>query len=308
MPGRSVTIHLVDGTPQGIRTAEVGQWTGLALVGPRTDLARLRARPEAEVARTGVYLLLGRSDKSASGLAIYVGEGDVVWDRLRTHDSVADKDLWTWVTILVSKDANLTKTHVRWLEARLIKEIRRAKRAELRNDKTPTGGTLPEVDKADMETFFENVRLLLPTLGVKVFPVEAPSVREQRPSSELTLELRYKGAKAGCLVREGQFVMKVGSTARKKEVDSFGDHNVKRRKNLLDEQVLTPHPTNDQLLRFAEDYAFDSPSAAAAAVSGVGLNGRKDWKVKGQGISYKEWQERQVRESEPPVEELATQP
>jgi hypothetical protein len=41
-----------------------------------------------------------------------------------------------------------------------------------------------------METFFENVRLLLPTLGANVFTVEAPSVREQRPPSELTLEFR----------------------------------------------------------------------------------------------------------------------
>ncbi|MBI3319214.1 MAG: hypothetical protein HYZ89_01315 [Candidatus Omnitrophica bacterium] len=32
MPGRSVRIFLVDGTPQGIRTAEVGNWSGLAAV------------------------------------------------------------------------------------------------------------------------------------------------------------------------------------------------------------------------------------------------------------------------------------
>ena len=125
MPGRSVRIFLVDGTPQGIRTAELGNWSGIAVVGPRTDLARLGARPE--MARTGVYLLIGPSDTAASGLTIYVGEGDEVWARLRTHDSDPDKDWWTWLTIFVSKDDNLTKAHVRWLEARLINEIRRAK-------------------------------------------------------------------------------------------------------------------------------------------------------------------------------------
>ena len=41
MPGKSIRLFLIDGSPQGMRTAEVGNWTGLALVCPRTDLARL---------------------------------------------------------------------------------------------------------------------------------------------------------------------------------------------------------------------------------------------------------------------------
>jgi hypothetical protein len=42
------------------------------------------------------------------------------------------------------------------------------------------------------------------------------------------------------------------------------------------------------------EYAFDAPSLAAAMVAGTGLNGRPHWKVKGEGISQKDWQERQV--------------
>jgi hypothetical protein len=37
MPGRSIRLFLVDGTPRGQRTAEVGNWTGLALVCPSTE-------------------------------------------------------------------------------------------------------------------------------------------------------------------------------------------------------------------------------------------------------------------------------
>src|SRR5208337_2911804 len=62
MPGRSVRLFLIDGTPQGMRTAEVGNWTGLALVCPRTDLVRLGTRPE--VRRTGAYILVGPSESS----------------------------------------------------------------------------------------------------------------------------------------------------------------------------------------------------------------------------------------------------
>jgi len=290
MSGRSIRIFLADGTPQGIRTAEVGNWTGLALVGPRTDLARLGARKE--LARTGVYLLVGRSEQSDA--AIYVGEGDEVWSRLKSHHADADKDWWTWAVVFVSKDDNLTKAHVRWLEARLVAEIAKAKRAELKNGTTPVGGGLPEADTADMETFYENIRLVVPVLGVDVFSVEAPAGPGAEPSDELRLELRWEAAHAECVVRDGQLVVVAQSTARVKEVESLGKGTRELRKKLLSSGVLEPDPGDATLLRFAQEYAFDSPSAAAGAVTGTGLNGRVHWKVKGKDISYKEWEAQQV--------------
>ncbi|MFO0641940.1 MAG: DUF4357 domain-containing protein [Polyangiaceae bacterium] len=68
------------------------------------------------------------------------------------------------------------------------------------------------------------------------------------------------------------------------------------RKSLREAGVLVPTSTDAQL-RFAQEYAFDSPSAAAGVVTGTGLNGRAHWKVKSEGISYKEWQERQVADA-----------
>lgn len=50
--GRSICLFLVDGVPHGMRTAENGNWTGLALVCPPTGLARLAQRPE--VKKTGI--------------------------------------------------------------------------------------------------------------------------------------------------------------------------------------------------------------------------------------------------------------
>jgi len=289
-PGRSVKLFLADGTPQGMRTAEVGNWSGLALVCPRTELVRLGARPE--VRRTGVYILVGPSETAPSGLAVYVGEGDEVWSRLTSHDD--SKDFWTLVVLFVSKDDNLTKAHVRLLEAMLVRELKKAKRAEVKNNNAPGGGKLPEADTADTETFFENVRLLLPTLGVNVFAVDAPAPATSA-SEEVTLELRLdEGAKAECVVREGQFVVKAGSFARSREVDSLGDGSRALRKTLQESGVLVPAKGNPGLLRFTQEYAFDSPSGAAAVVSGTGLNGRINWKLAGGGMSYKDWQEKQV--------------
>jgi hypothetical protein len=291
MPGRSIRLFLVDGTPQGMRTAEVGNWTGMALVCPRTDLARLAKREE--VRRTGVYLLVGHSESSTSRVAVYVGEGDEVWTRLASHDNDVDKEFWTSVVFFVSKDENLTKAHVRWLEAALVREIKHGKRAELINGNEPLGGRLPEADTADMETYFDNLRLLLSTLGVDVFGTESFS-ESTKKSAELILELRWEDAKAECAVREGQFVVLANSTARIKEVDSLGDHGRNLRKMLRESGVLVP-TTNQSVLRFVQEYAFDSPSAAAAVIAGTGLNGRAQWKVRGEGISYKEWQERQLK-------------
>lgn len=294
MPGRSVRLFLVDGTPQGIRTAEVGNWTGLALVSPRTDLARLNVR--REIHRTGVYILVGPSEASASGLAVYVGEGDEVWARLVTHDGT--KEFWTWVAVFVSKDDNLTKAHVRWLEAALVKEIRAAKRAEVTNANEPGGGGLPEADTADMETFLENVRLLLPTLGVNVF-AGSETAKTEAPAGPV-LDLRWEDARAECFVRDGQFVVREGSTARVVEVDSLGAWVRTLRSQLKENGVLVAETRG--LLRFSQDYAFDSPSAAAGVVTGTGLNGRAHWRERTTGLSYKEWLEKQVGATAPDPE------
>lgn len=48
------------------------------------------------------------------------------------------------------------------------------------------------------------------------------------------------------------------------------------------------------ILTFAENIAFDSPSAAAAVVYAGNQNGRIAWRVKGSGQTYKEWQDGQI--------------
>jgi hypothetical protein len=145
-----------------------------------------------------------------------------------------------------------------------------------------------------MDTFRENIRLLLPTLGVNVFTTDAPVARAGA-AEELTLELLLDDdAKAECVVREGQFVVKSGSFARAREVDSLGDGSRALRKTLRESGVLVPVKGNPALLKFTQEYGFDSPSGAASVVCGTGLNGRITWKLVGTAMSYKDWQEKQV--------------
>ena len=287
MTGRSVRLFLVDGSPLGLRTAEVGMWTGQALVAPRTELERLSKRPE--VRRTGTYVLVGPSEDPAFETAVYIGEGDDVWARIARHDS--NKDFWTWVVVFVSKDHNLTKAHVRWLEARLVEDVRAAKLVQVVNGNEPSGGKLPEAEEADMATFIENIRLLLPVLGLNVFASVSGNADDAEVGG-VRLRLAWDSATAECIAKDGAFIVQKGSTARRSNVESLQNSYKNMRTRLVESGVLEPQGTN--LLKFTQDYVFDSPTAAAVAVAGTSVNGRDTWKVASSGESYKQWQERQL--------------
>ena len=53
LAGRSVRLFLVDGSPTGLITAEIMNWTGHVLVAPRGRLGEALVRNEIQ--KTGVY-------------------------------------------------------------------------------------------------------------------------------------------------------------------------------------------------------------------------------------------------------------
>lgn len=112
--GRSVRLFLVDGKSTGLITAEIMNWTGHVLTGPRTELPKLLVRPEVE--RTGVYLLHGRDPEKLDDLVLSIGESDRVAIRLKDHSKNESKAFWERSWVITSKDQNLTKAHVRYLE------------------------------------------------------------------------------------------------------------------------------------------------------------------------------------------------
>ena len=63
----------------------------------------------------------------------YIGEAEVIRDRLKQHKV---KDFWNAVVVFVSKDENLTKAHIRYLENRLLQEAKQAGRYRLENSNT----------------------------------------------------------------------------------------------------------------------------------------------------------------------------
>jgi hypothetical protein len=293
MAGRAIRIFLASGTPAGLRTAELGLSTCKAVMAPRVDLDTLSRRSEAR--RTGVYILVGDDENHVGRRAVYIGEGDEVFVRIRSHDS--SKDFWDQVLLFVSKDENLTKAHVRYLEARMISLASEARRATITNVTAPDPARLrlPEADQAEMEEYLEHVRMLASTLGVNIFesaPAES-TVTESR-EADIRISMSGTGYDATAAVRGGQVVVFAGSHARVQEAPSLSASSRALRAELIDSGVLEKSEVG---WRFSRDYAFDSASGAAQAIAGANVNGRVAWRLS-DSRTLKEWQDSQLADSE----------
>ena len=294
MPPRSIRLFLVDGTPSGLRTAEIGLSTCKAVACPRASLGGLRTRPEAN--RTGVYVLIGEEHPDHPGrTAVYVGEGDEVIERIVRHEN--SKDFWDRVVIFVSKDENLTKAHVRNLEARLVALAREANRAFVVNRNDPEGGRLPEADEAEMTQFLEQIRTLLGIFGISEFepvrtrlatPVIAGNPAQNVIDSRPTFFLSVGGTEAQGVLDEAGFIVRKGSHARKIAKSSIKSYRQANREELVSSGVLKDAGSD---LQFTQDFLFTSSSAAASVVSGTNMNGRVVWKL-ADGTTLKMWEER----------------
>lgn len=209
-PSRSLRLFLVDGTPNGIVTAEIMNWTGHLLAGPRSRLSDMLKRDEA--VRTGVYLLAGADPETGRSTA-YIGEGDNIGKRLQSHTSDRGKDFWERTCFITSTDQNITKAHARYLESRFIQIAKDESRAALTNGTAPEGIRLPEADTADMEYFIDQVRIVLPILGFDVLRAKLePSNAVETTIFELT-STKHKIV-ATAREADGEFVVQQGSTAR----------------------------------------------------------------------------------------------
>ncbi|MBE0009797.1 MULTISPECIES: GIY-YIG nuclease family protein [unclassified Arthrobacter] len=301
--GKQVRLFLTDGMPGGLLTAEIMNWTGQIVAGSRSDLAMLLARPEA--GKTGVYFLTGVNEEDPDDQMLYIGEGDDVSIRLKMHNRgelEGGKDFWTRALLLTSKDANLTKAHVRYLESRFIQLGKSTDRTTIVNKTAPPLLPLPEADISDMEYFISQARIVLPLLGVEAFREvprnENEATDPDRPKASspvFELNVPAGGEKARGQEVDGEFVVYEGSAVRRQWV---GTHTGYRK--LYDRlSVDGTFEDEGQVRRFTKPYAFKSPSAAAAVVTGRPTNGRTSWIAPETGMSYAQWQEQSIPMTQP---------
>lgn len=267
---KTIKIFLIDGEPNGLKTAELSNWVGQAIVIPRNKLKEIKQR--AECNKPAVYFLIGKENEEALLQTAYIGEAENLWNRLSTHDS--SKDFWQTAIAFVSKDNNLTKAHVKYLESKCLDLAKIAKRFDLDNGKESSLSPLPEADIAEMEEFLENLKLLLSALGYLI--LQEVISKEQKNTSDPLFICKGKEALAtGRMTNEG-FVVYKDSTATTNISNAVIERNQRVIEKLISHNYITKQ--NDSLYVFTKDYVFNSPSAASDIILGNSTSGWKKWK------------------------------
>lgn len=263
MEAATIKLFLVHGSPNGLRTAELSNWSGKAIAAPRNELQALLNR--GELSNPGFYILTGVDSESGDN-AIYIGEAENVANRLKAHSG---RDFWNSATVFVSKDENLTKAHIKYIEGKLISTALETSSSVIINSAS-SGAKLPESDAAEMDIFLLKTLQLLPVLGITDFnkSVETPAKEEDM------LLCRIKGLTAKGKRTTGGFTVYSGSQAVLEHRPS-AIHAKKRREKLIEKGLLKKEV---DFLLFTKDVEFGSPSNAATIVRGGASNGLTAWK------------------------------
>jgi hypothetical protein len=273
--GKTIKLFLIDGDTNGRLTCELSNWTGKAYKIPRNLIKTCTDRPELQT--TGVYLLLNKSADLSEKGQLYIGEAENIFNRLTQH--VKEKDFWNETIVFISKDDNLNKAHIKYLENRLHEIAFSANRYELINNQKPTQSSVSESDKAEMEEFLANILTLVSTLGYNAFEqIRQADIKSQADKEENLFYINAtRGANGvGKATSEG-FVVFENSQVADPITNSYPKTMQKLRDILIAERVIVKE--KDKLL-LKRDYLFSSSSSAAMIVMGRSANGLTEWKLK----------------------------
>jgi hypothetical protein len=291
--GRKVTIYLADGAPSGIRHVEIANWSGQAIACPRSRLNELKDWLEAQ--RPGVYFLLERQT-TETGDKAYIGESENIVKRLSQQDK--NQDFWNEVILFTSKDENLTKAHIKYLESRLTILSIEADRYRIENGNTPTESILPRSDKDFMEEFIYNLRIVMGTLGHKILePIKVVGFgRPDNPAksklSDYVFTFSIRGLTASGQQTDDGFVLFKGSDVSGKISQSMpGKTNLIREKWIADGTLVQ----NGENYKLMKDSILSSSSYAAVIVAGTSRSGPQSW-IDAQGRSLKAVEEFLINE------------
>jgi hypothetical protein len=302
--GKSIRIYLKDGTVTGIRFGEVVNQTIQSIACPRNRVAELKTYLEAN--RPGVYFLFG-NDEETGDVKAYIGEAENVFERLQDH--LAKKDFWSEVIFFVSKDDNLTKSHVKYLESNSIKTANETKRYIIENGNQSQASSLPLADKDAMEEFMLYIKLLLGIFGHKFLEELNPirkgnlfsggpqntliqdSSNNEARSNIIELMLSASGFKANAIQTDEGIVVLQGSEATKETHNSLQMGYRELKEKLINNGTLKME--GDKYI-FQKSYLFDTSSPAAAIIVGRSISGPQTWKDKN-GKTLKQIEEEKLK-------------
>ncbi|WP_447767928.1 GIY-YIG nuclease family protein [Sphingobacterium faecium] len=284
--GITITNYLTSGNPEGIIFSYMSNWTGQAIKIPRNLFLEAKELPELK--KPGIYFLFGQNDDNPDDKLVYVGEANSLSDRISQHLKGTDQD-FELIICFCSKDENLTVSHTKYLEQKIISKTSRSSEYRLTNKTIGTKVTLPIMVQDEMDTYFDNMQVVLPTLGYSVLTHDDKLDKRSRlPSIEYSLSMSGITAKS-ILTSNGIEVLK-GSEMSLKESESLSGTYINLRKTLLEKGIVSSKEGKNI---FNENFEFPSPSTAGAILLGYSVNGRTAWKDKN-GVTIKENEELKI--------------
>lgn len=265
--GKTIELFWVNGTADGIITAELSNWNGKGIKLPRTEILQCQRE---DVCEPGVYFLICQEDDGTD--SVYVGEAENIKERLIQHirDYQSGKEKYYWNTAIIFVGRDLNKALIRYLESRLFDIATECGRYKLLTKNTYKNTVIKESQVASMEEFIDNIKVLANAMGYNIFesvPVE----------TDKTEYLFCSGGNASGkgFVSAGGFTVVKGSKVSDGLTNSFetgAKSYFDLRKKLESDKVIIDGV-------FVKNYEFSAPSAASAVILGRSSNGRTDWKT-----------------------------
>lgn len=192
--GKSINLFLMDGDATGRIKCTLANWTGIAYKIPRTELDKCKERDDLK--QSGVYFLFGMSDETGKNV-VYIGQagarknGEGILNRLQEHKRNPEKDYWTEAIVFTTSNNSFGPTEISYLENRFCNLAVSANRYEVKNGNDPTLGNITEEKECEMEEFIDYAKVIMGTLGHKVFePLTKPMPMKKEDIEDVSNEDR----------------------------------------------------------------------------------------------------------------------
>lgn len=257
---KTVTTYLIDGDPKGTQYSFISNKICQMFVVPRSNLSYLNEQEKLQ--KPAFYILIGEDE--ATKPQAYIGETENFKERVKDHDN--KKGFWQKALIFVSKDEDITKADVQYLEHKAIDEAKKANTFVLsENKQIPKAPNLPEHQRDAMDEFFEDIKFLVSFMGCNIFDI-------LQPKEEHLFYTKGRGCNARGYYNSSGFTVLKGSILANNCVTSF---NWKEKREKLIKEYATFENGNWVM---NSDKTFSSPSTAADFCIGSSNNGWLVWK------------------------------
>ena len=197
MPTKTKTIKMLlyDGDMSGVMNISDSAWdSGKMYSAPRASINDLIAR--ADCKKYGVYLLL--SDNQ-----VYIGQASDLERRTRQH--LSDKDWWTQVILMTTKDDSFNASDIDWLEAILIDLAGKAGVLDSDNKRKGNPQKVDEFRQAELEQYLGEALFLLELIGVRVFSKRGKRAKAKGSTTMISTD---QSAFAEKVARYGKIISK----------------------------------------------------------------------------------------------------